>query len=271
MQRENFDNITIDNSGETKEQNTGSPEHNDLEQKARDILAYSFRDYEIDYMLRNLRPGALRALPAVRRSTNPERRRDYLNEWFEKWKNETEEGEKFEMKECRFGKGLFSKRDIKKGESILKFEGSKINVKNTLGKPENEVSYPLQFRAAYYVNPSARANYINIAAPGAMANHSCDPNAGIREDLFLVAIKDITKGEEILWDYSTSMDEDHWEMDCACGSPDCRHKIRDFYHLPQEIKEKYLKMGIVMNHIAAQYLRQYNNKEAITFESREAA
>jgi len=42
-------------------------------------------------------------------------------------------------------------------------------------------------------------------------NHSCDPNAGLQIDgqkVWLVAIKNITQGEEITWDYSTTMDED---------------------------------------------------------------
>lgn len=60
-----------------------------------------------------------------------------------------------------------------------------------------------------------------------------------------MAIKDIEKGEEITWDYSTTMDEDIWEMDCNCGSKKCRKRIRDFKYLPKEIKERYVKLGIV--------------------------
>ena len=65
-------------------------------------------------------------------------------------------------------------------------------------------------------------------------NHSCNPNAGLKikgRDVFIVAIKNILKGNEVAWDYSTTMDETDWEMTCACGSRNCRHRIRDFRFL----------------------------------------
>lgn len=58
-------------------------------------------------------------------------------------------------------------------------------------------------------------------------NHSCDPNSGIQikgKKVVLLAIKDIKQNEEITWDYSTTMDEDDWEMDCQCGCLKCRKK-----------------------------------------------
>ena len=63
------------------------------------------------------------------------------------------------------------------------------------------------------------------------------------------SIKDIKKGEEITWDYSTTMDEDKWEMDCVCQSKNCRKRIKDFKYLPKEIQQKYIKLGIVPDYI----------------------
>ncbi len=79
-------------------------------------------------------------------------------------------------------------------------------------------------------------------------NHCCEPNAGMRiegTDVRLIAMADISIGEQILFDYSTTMDEDDFEFDCLCGSPVCRGRIRDFKHLPPDLRTKYNKLGVV--------------------------
>ncbi|GAI75942.1 unnamed protein product, partial [marine sediment metagenome] len=98
-----------------------------------------------------------------------------------------------------------------------------------------------------------KEKYIDLKEPGKYVNHSCNPNVGIKKDKKLVAIKNIKKGEEIFWDYSTSMDEDNWTMKCKCGNKDCRKIIKDFKYLPERTKNKYLKMGIVQKFIAKKF------------------
>lgn len=88
-------------------------------------------------------------------------------------------------------------------------------------------------------------------------NHSCNPNTGLilnAEKIALVAIRDIKAGEEITFDYSTCIEENHWEMDCLCGSSNCRGRIQDFSLLPKSLQQKYLKLGIVLPFIAKQYI-----------------
>lgn len=59
-----------------------------------------------------------------------------------------------------------------------------------------------------------------------MINHSCDANAGFRDGAtVLYALRDIEVGEEICWDYSTSISEAGWSLECCCGSPRCRGVI----------------------------------------------
>jgi D-alanine-D-alanine ligase len=54
-------------------------------------------------------------------------------------------------------------------------------------------------------------------------NHSCHPNTGfLHGDPVLYAMRDIAAGEEICWDYSTSISETGWSMPCHCGAPTCR-------------------------------------------------
>ena len=83
-------------------------------------------------------------------------------------------------------------------------------------------------------------------------NHLCNPNSGLKIEgkrVTLIAIKNIKKGKEIKWDYSTTMDEDDWELDCKCGSKNCRKRIKDFKYLPKKLRQKYIKLRIVPEYI----------------------
>lgn len=58
---------------------------------------------------------------------------------------------------------------------------------------------------------------------GAYLNHSCDPNCEIdeiKERVWILALRDIAAGEELLWDYNLYDDDD--PAPCHCGSPKCR-------------------------------------------------
>lgn len=90
-------------------------------------------------------------------------------------------------------------------------------------------------------------------------NHSCAPNAGLKIDgkVFLIAIQNIANGDEITWDYSTTMDADDWEMDCNCGSKNCRGRIRDFKYIPQDTQKRYLDLGIVPEYISKNFRKGF--------------
>lgn len=147
--------------------------------------------------------------------------------------------EKAYVNKGKLGKSIFAKRDIKKGEEILKFTGPLITFEQLIAKGERQGD-PLQ------IGPG---KYVDSEEPGRSANHSCDPNAGLKEDVVLIAIKDIGKDEEITFDYSTTMDEDFWTMECNCGNPNCRRLVKDFKYLLKNIQQKYLKLGIVQKFI----------------------
>ncbi|RPJ09772.1 MAG: SET domain-containing protein-lysine N-methyltransferase [Spirochaetaceae bacterium] len=135
----------------------------------------------------------------------------------------------------KFGKGLFSKRPFRPGDVIFTFTGKKINFLDTIRLGEIE-SYPIQIEKDLYLHPDE---------PYCFINHSCDPNCGINDNLELVAIKNIQTGEELFFDYSTSMLERHWEMDCLCNTSKCRKVIKDFDFLPHETRIKYISLNIV--------------------------
>lgn len=140
------------------------------------------------------------------------------------------------VKDSKHGKGLFAAENISKGFPLIKITGQKLNFSDSLELGDKE-SYCLQVDIDKYIIP---------AEPFIYSNHSCDPNCGINHKLELIALRPICVNEEITWDYSTSMLERHWTMQCECGSPFCRRIITDFDLLPKHTQSLYLHLGIVM-------------------------
>jgi SET domain-containing protein len=66
-----------------------------------------------------------------------------------------------------------------------------------------------------------------------------------------VAIRNIAAGEEICWDYSTTLAESNWHMICQCKAPDCRRVIGNFSTLSPERQEWFRARNLV-----APYLRR---------------
>lgn len=58
-------------------------------------------------------------------------------------------------------------------------------------------------------------------------NHSCEPNVGFKGQIFLVAMRDINKDEQITFDYCMVLSKpkkvkEIYSFICECGSKNCR-------------------------------------------------
>ena len=146
-----------------------------------------------------------------------------------------------EVKNSRFGLGLFAKQFIPAGTILCKITGKELSFEDTVHLNEKE-SYTLQIDFD---------KYIYCEPPFLYSNHSCNPNCGVNGNLELFALKNIRGGEEIFWDYSTSMLERHWTLKCSCGEKNCRKIINDFDLLPQKLQAKYLQQNIVFPFIVS--------------------
>jgi SET domain-containing protein len=139
---------------------------------------------------------------------------------------------------CRFGIGVFASTTIRAGETILELAGPTLSFEAAVAKGDSQC-YTMQIGVS---------DYIDLTAPGCFVNHSCMPNAAVR-GLLLVALSDIQQDTEIMFDYSTTMDEDYWTMDCHCGSDCCRHTISDFKYLPASLQRSYIRQLAVAEFI----------------------
>ena len=80
-------------------------------------------------------------------------------------------------------------------------------------------------------------------------NHSCDPNVGfVTGEPVLYALRDIERGEEITFDYATSIAESGWTLECGCGSVECRKIVHAWSDMPRTFRMK-------MKPVALSYLR----------------
>ncbi len=138
------------------------------------------------------------------------------------------------------GFSVRARREIHKGERILTFHGPVLSFEETVANGPEECM-ALQFE---------KGQYIDTQPPGRFVNHSCEPNAGIRGSFDLIALEDIPRDREIRFDYSTTMDEDHYTMPCKCGKPSCRGLVTDFKLLPMALQKKYLDLGVVPEFIS---------------------
>jgi len=142
---------------------------------------------------------------------------------------------KIYVAQCDVGKGVFAAQRFRAGERILRFVGPKVD-------HNDPINYSAEGANLLQVGHDA---YILPRPKGLFVNHSCRPNAGLHGTRTLVALQDIEPGEEIRFDYSTTMDEDYWTMECMCRHPECRGVVRDFRYLPEPLREHYVALRIV--------------------------
>ena len=69
-------------------------------------------------------------------------------------------------------------------------------------------------------------------------NHSCEPNVGFAGNTVLVAMRDISPGEELTTDYALFDDYDGM-MQCRCGTPSCRATIGSQDWQRPDLQRKY--------------------------------
>ena len=141
------------------------------------------------------------------------------------------------------GLGQFATCDVPAGATILFFTGEMLGLDEVLASGIDE-SYPLQ------IGPST---YLDLDARSRVVNHSCEPNAGLRSDRILIALRDIRCDEEICYDYSTTMSERRWTMQCHCGEKSCRGIVGDFQDLPLFLQQRYLQLGVVQSFIVVEH------------------
>jgi SET domain-containing protein len=114
--------------------------------------------------------------------------------------------------------GVFAVQPIKKDELIAMWGGEVVTGPNfdTLPDRLRRLSIQIEDQLFLVALNEGPADYVN---------HSCDPNAGLRGQIGLYAMRDIASGEQVTFDYAMSDSTDYDEFTCQCGAPNCRGRF----------------------------------------------
>ena len=138
---------------------------------------------------------------------------------------------------CQFSArstGIFTKVPIAKDTLLAVFGGTIMNKEAVLNLPARLIKNVLQIDDGLWIGSlyTEKTDFIN---------HSCNPNSGLKGQICLVAIRDISSGEEITFDYATVVSE--WvgmePLNCNCQSSSCRKKIEANDWQCKELQKKY--------------------------------
>ena len=152
----------------------------------------------------------------------------------------------FKKKSRVHGSGLFASQNIKKGSQIIEYVGDKITKREGDRRADKQINkakkynkngmvYVFELNKRYDIDGDVPYNHARLI------NHSCNPNCEVVIDnnhLWISAIKNIKKNNELSYNYGYSYDTDYGEHICKCGSSRCVGYILDEDHWPKLKKKK---------------------------------
>ena len=130
------------------------------------------------------------------------------------------------------GKGVFATRKIPAGTRIVEYKGERIDWEETVRR---ENAKPADSYHTFFFSLED-GRIIDGGVRGSDArwiNHACEPNCEAQEEdgrVFIYALRDIARGEELNYDYGLIMEERHTPAlkrayACLCGAASCRHTM----------------------------------------------
>lgn len=128
------------------------------------------------------------------------------------------------------GTGVYAARKIPAGTRIFEYVGEIISA------DEADRRHPVNpddpFHTFFFALGNGTVIDGNVGGNDAKwINHSCEPNCETEESddfrVFIVALRDISRGEELYYDYGLVLDERltktvKEQYRCLCGTPSCR-------------------------------------------------
>ena len=118
-------------------------------------------------------------------------------------------------------KGLYAARNIKAGRKVINYKGKIITVKETEKNEKfdnDKAIYLFNLNNKYDLDGDFEYNTARLI------NHSCNPNCEVEGKglkLWIFALRDIKKGEELSYDYGFGYDKDYKQFVCRCGAKNC--------------------------------------------------
>jgi len=145
----------------------------------------------------------------------------------------------------KYGKGVFAKKAINKGEIVCIFGGYAMSLKEYFKLSPDVLDYPSQISEEFVFGP----RHSFEVDDGYRFNHSCNPNVGYNGQIIMVAMRKIKSGEELTYDYAMELFpsktrnpkgvDRHDKLLCDCGSKKCRKIITEYDWKNPKLIKKY--------------------------------
>lgn len=116
------------------------------------------------------------------------------------------------------GRGVVAAEPIAAGALLALFGGAVVHASQLDALPPDERRKVLQVDDELYLLST-------VESMADWVNHCCEPNAGLRGQVALVALRDIERGEEISYDYAMSDGSPYDSFACRCGASGCRGRV----------------------------------------------
>lgn len=134
------------------------------------------------------------------------------------------------------GAGLIADQPIKAGETLFRYEDTK--------PPAHFyqiVDWPPQKRVRFlaFAIQIGEDDFSFQQGDIKFINHSCDPTGYWSDYGVLTARRDISPGDEITYDYSTSDITLSYSMECLCKTPHCRGTVTNREYLDPAFQARY--------------------------------
>jgi SET domain-containing protein len=131
------------------------------------------------------------------------------------------------------GRGVVARVALQTGERICQYAGERIGWPEALRRHPHDPEQP--FHTFYFSVDDDTVIDGNVGGDfSRFMNHSCEPNceaemvdAKGQTKIYIVALRDIAEGEELVYNYGLTLDERYTpklkkQFACFCGSAKCR-------------------------------------------------
>lgn len=127
------------------------------------------------------------------------------------------------------GKGVFAVQDIAEGETLIEYVGEVISWAEAQARHPHNPADP-NHTFYFHIDENHVIDALFGGNSSRWINHACAPNCEAEEKngrIFIKALRNISAGEELNYDYGLIIDERYTaklkaEYPCWCGSDNCR-------------------------------------------------
>jgi uncharacterized protein len=127
------------------------------------------------------------------------------------------------------GRGVYAKAPIAAGATIIEYTGERISWEEAVERHPHDPSQP-NHTFYFHIDGGLVIDALYGGNDARWINHACEPNCEADEvdgRVFIKALRDLTPGEELFYDYGLVLDERHTakvkkQFACWCGAATCR-------------------------------------------------